>query len=195
MTVEELEERIKHMEEIVFPAILERTQKINEEYMRLENRTSKLALLYKGPYTVIRKNRGGSYELKDEQNELLPRNYTPSELKVVNMDESNIENEYYEVEDIRDHRGPIGHREFLVKWAGYGERANTWQKASDFTDPTIIEKYWDKQDELKKLEHERAEQIVNKASSNSKYNKSNRNSSPKVTDEEKQRRKIVKEKT
>ncbi|KAG1141046.1 hypothetical protein G6F37_008149 [Rhizopus arrhizus] len=106
MTVEELEERIKHMEEIVFPAILERIQKINEEYskrynnkniminipvsshvmVRLENRTSKLALLYKGPYTVIRKNRGGSYELKDEQNELLHRNYTPSELKVVNMD-------------------------------------------------------------------------------------------------------------
>ncbi|EIE87751.1 hypothetical protein RO3G_12462 [Rhizopus delemar RA 99-880] len=157
MTVEELEERVKHMEEIVFPAILERTQKINEEY---------------SPYTVVRKNRGGSYELKDEQNELLHRNYTPSELKVVNMDESNIENEYYEVEEIRDHRGPIGHREFLVKWAGYGERANTWQKASDFTDPTIIEKYWDKQDELKKLEHERAEHIVNKASSNSKYNES-----------------------
>ncbi|KAG1475710.1 hypothetical protein G6F54_014219 [Rhizopus delemar] len=93
------------------------------------------------------------------------------------MDESNIENEYYEVEDIRDHRGPIGHREFLVKWAGYGERANTWQKASDFTDPTIIEKYWDKQDELKKLEHERAEHIVNKAS--------NRNSAPKLSDEKK----------
>ncbi|EIE78870.1 hypothetical protein RO3G_03575 [Rhizopus delemar RA 99-880] len=170
MTVEELEERIKHMEEIVFPAILERTQKINEEY---------------SPYTVVRKNRGGSYELKDEQNELLHRNYTPSELKVVNMDESNIENEYYEVEDIRDHRGPIGHREFLVKWAGYGERANTWQKASDFTDPTIIEKYWDKQDELKKLEHERAEHIVNKASSNSKYNESNRNSAPKLSNEKK----------
>ncbi|EIE86011.1 hypothetical protein RO3G_10721 [Rhizopus delemar RA 99-880] len=75
------------------------------------------------------------------------------------MDESNIENEHYEVEDIRDHRGPIGHREFLVKWASYGERTNTWQKASDFTDPTIIEKYWDKQDELKKFEHELGEQI------------------------------------
>ncbi|KAG1277497.1 hypothetical protein G6F66_012279 [Rhizopus arrhizus] len=73
------------------------------------------------------------------------------------MDESNIENEYYEVEDIRDHRGPIGHREFLVKGVCYGERANTWQNASDFTDPTVIQKYWDKQDELKKLEHERAE--------------------------------------
>jgi hypothetical protein len=35
------------------------------------------------------------------------------------------------------------------------------------------------------LEHERAKQIVNKVSSNSKYNKSNRNSSPKVTDEKK----------
>ncbi|KAG1567932.1 hypothetical protein G6F47_013819 [Rhizopus delemar] len=107
------------------------------------------------------------------------RNYTPSELKIVHIDESNIEDEYYELEAIRDHRGPSGNREYLVKWAGYGERANTWQKAGDFTDPTIIQKYWDKQDELKKLEHERAEQLVNKASSNSKYNESNRSSTPK----------------
>ncbi|KAG1537844.1 hypothetical protein G6F49_012700 [Rhizopus delemar] len=113
------------------------------------------------------------------------RNYTPSELKIVHIDESNIEDEYYELEAIRDHRGPSGNREYLVKWAGYGERANTWQKAGDFTDPTIIQKYWDKQDELKKLEHERAEQLVNKASSNSKYNESNRSSTPKVSDEKK----------
>jgi hypothetical protein len=54
--------------------------------VRLKHRSSKLAPLYKGPYAVVSKNKGGSYELKDEQNELLHRNYTPSELKVVNMD-------------------------------------------------------------------------------------------------------------
>jgi hypothetical protein len=195
MTAKELEERIEHMENIVFPAILERTQKINEEYskryndknvlvdipvgahvmVRLRNRASKLAPLYEGPYTVVRKNKGGSYELKDEQNELLHRNYTPSELKIVNIDESNIEDEYYEVEDIRDHRGSSGNREYLVKWAGYGERANTWQKASDFTDPNIIQKYWDKQDALRRLEHERAEMSIIEASS---VNKKTRTSTP-----------------
>ena len=195
MTVKELEERIKHMENIVFPAIIERTRKINEEYskryndknvlvdipvgahvmVRLRNRASKLAPLYEGPYTVVRKNKGGSYELKDEQNELLHRNYTPSELKIVNIDESNIEDEYYEVEDIRDHRGSTGNREYLVKWAGYGERANTWQKASDFTDPNIIQKYWDKQDAFRRLEHERAEMLINDASS---VNRKTRTSTP-----------------
>ncbi|OAD80278.1 hypothetical protein PHYBLDRAFT_9972, partial [Phycomyces blakesleeanus NRRL 1555(-)] len=50
----------------------------------------------------------------------------------------------YEVEDIRDHRGTAGQREYLVKWAGYGERTNTWQKAEDFTDSTIVQKYWKK---------------------------------------------------
>lgn len=168
MTLEELEERVEYMEGIVFPAISERTKKINEEYskrynkkhvlidipvgshvmVRLKSRSSKLAPLYEGPYTVVRKNQGGSYELKDEQSDLLHRNYTPSELKIVNMDESHIEDEYYEVDDIRDHRGPPGNREYLVKWAGYGERANTWQKASDFTDPTFIQRYWNKFDAL-----------------------------------------------
>jgi hypothetical protein len=113
--------------------------------VRLQNRSSKLAPMFEGPYTVVRRNTGGSYELKDEQNELLSRNYVPSELKVVTLDESSIEEEYYEVEDIRDHRGEEGHREYLTKWKGYSEKDNTWQKASDFTDPTIIQRYWNKQ--------------------------------------------------
>jgi hypothetical protein len=180
MTVKELEERVEYMDKIVFPAIIQRTEKINEEYnkkfnqknvlvdipvgthvmVRLQNRSSKLAPMFEGPYTVVRRNTGGSYELKDEQNELLSRNYVPSELKVVTLDESSIEEEYYEVEDIRDHRGEEGHREYLTKWKGYSEKDNTWQKASDFTDPTIIQRYWNKQKELQRLEHGRAEQLL-----------------------------------
>lgn len=117
--------------------------------VRLPHRPNKLAPLYDGPYTVVRKNKGGSYELKDEQNELLHRNYVPSELKVVNIDETHIEDTYVEVEYIRDHRGGPGKREYLVKWKGYGERENSWQKADDFSDPTIIQKYWDKVEELR----------------------------------------------
>jgi hypothetical protein len=123
--------------------------------VRLDRRAGKLAPIYEGPYTVVRRNQGGSYELKDEQNQLLHRNYTPSELKIVNIDESSIENEYFEIEDIRDHRGPPGNREYLVKWLSYGERENTWQKADDFSDPTIIDKYWKKFDELKRREEVR----------------------------------------
>jgi hypothetical protein len=186
MTMRELEERVDYMDKIVFPAILERTQKINEEYnkkfnqksvlvdipvgthvmIRLQNRSSKLAPIYEGPYTVVRRNTGGSYELKDEQNELLSRNYVPSELKVVTLDESSIEEEYYEVEGIRDHRGEEGHREYLIKWKGYSEKENTWQKASDFTDPTIIQRYWNKQRELRRLEQTRVEQSIQNSEPN-----------------------------
>ncbi|KAG1580145.1 hypothetical protein G6F47_012695 [Rhizopus delemar] len=38
--------------------------------VRLPGRTSKLSPLYEGPYIVVRKTQGGSYVLKDEQNEL-----------------------------------------------------------------------------------------------------------------------------
>ncbi|KAG1575272.1 hypothetical protein G6F47_013465 [Rhizopus delemar] len=146
MSEEELMKRIEKMEKIVFPAIKERTQRIVEEYskrynkrkmlieiengthvmVKLPHRPNKLAPLYEGPYTVVRRTKGGSYVLKDEQNELLHRDYTPSELKVISIDESIIEDEYYTVEEIRDHRGSSGSREYLVKWAGYGDRANTW---------------------------------------------------------------------
>ncbi|KAG1440416.1 hypothetical protein G6F56_011937 [Rhizopus delemar] len=188
MTLEDLEKQIEYMEGIVFPAIAERTRKINEEYrkkydkkntlvdipigthvmVRLKSRPNKLAPLYEGPYTVVRRNKGGSYEVKDEQGELLHRNYTPSELKIVTIDESAIEEELFELEGIRDHRGSAGNREYLVKWVGYGERANTWQKAKDFSDPTIIQKYWRKVEDLRRLENERAEKLVKKSASSNK---------------------------
>lgn len=175
MSEEELMKKINEMEKIVFPAIKERTQRIIEEYskrynkkkmlieiengthvmVKLPHRPNKLAPLYEGPYTVVRRTKGGSYVLKDEQNELLHRDYTPSELKIVSIDESIIEDEYYTVEEIRDHRGPSGSREYLVKWAGYGDRANTWEPASNFSDPTFINQYWDKRKQLEERSSKR----------------------------------------
>ncbi|OAD76541.1 hypothetical protein PHYBLDRAFT_157933, partial [Phycomyces blakesleeanus NRRL 1555(-)] len=81
--------------------------------VRLQHRPNKLPPIYEGLYKVVRRNKGGSYELKVEQGELLHRNYTPSELKMATIDKSTIENELYEVEDIRDHRGAAGEREYL----------------------------------------------------------------------------------
>ncbi|GAA5797939.1 hypothetical protein HPULCUR_003337 [Helicostylum pulchrum] len=99
--------------------------------------------------------------LKNEMNEMLHRDYVPSELKVVTIDEKAIEDQIYEVKEVRDHRGTVSDREYLVCWVGYGERENSWLKADAFTDPETIRKYWVKINELKKLEEERKAKLVN----------------------------------
>ena len=174
MSIEELEERIEYMHNMVFPAINEREKKINElmrkrfddnhmlvdipvgshVMVKVRQRPSKLSPIYDGPYTVIRRNQGGSYELKDEMNEILHRNYVPSELKVVNVDEKSIEDEYFEIEAIRDHRGKASNREYLIKWKGYGERMCSWITADDVSDPHILQKYWKKHVQLQKQEED-----------------------------------------
>ena len=207
ISAEELLEKVEKMSEIVFPAIQERTRRIVEEYnkkfntknniitdipentsvmVKLPSRTSKLAPIYEGPFTVIRRTQGGSYILRDDHTqELLHRNYVPSELKIVSIDESAIEDEYYEVEDIRDHRGNEGNREYLVKWVGYGERSNTWQTADDFSDPTYINKYWNKQQELRRLEQSRIKEKINTSHKTSVKEKNKNNKREKAEENRK----------
>ncbi|KAK4509772.1 uncharacterized protein ATC70_007074 [Mucor velutinosus] len=180
MSVKELEERIDYMHKVVFPAINEREAKMNaimqkrfnDKHMlvdipvgahvmvKIRQRPSKLSPIYDGPYTVIRRNQGGSYELKDEMNEILHRNYVPSELKVVNIDEKAIDDEYFEIEAIRDHRGKAANREYLIKWKGYGERMCSWITAEDVSDPHILQRYWQKHVQLQKQEEGRIRERV-----------------------------------
>lgn len=84
------------------------------------------------------------------------------------IDESVIEEELFELEDIRDHRGLAGNREYLVKWVGYGKRANIWQKAKDFSDSAFIQKYWKTVEDLRCLDNERAEELVKRPASSNK---------------------------
>ena len=44
-----------------------------------DGRENKFAPLYAGPYVVARKTQADNYVLRDESNELLHREYTPSE--------------------------------------------------------------------------------------------------------------------
>jgi hypothetical protein len=176
VSVEELVKRAEHMADIVFPAITERTDKIIAEYNKKFDgkhylidipidtpvmikipggRPTALSPLYTGPYTVVRRTSAGTYVLKDESNELLHRDYVPSELKVVSMDESAIEEELFEVEEIRDHKDKDGQRLYLVKWVGYGERENDWLPAESFSSPITIKQYWDRVRRLEKIERER----------------------------------------
>ncbi|CEP07084.1 hypothetical protein, partial, partial [Parasitella parasitica] len=92
-----------------------------------------------------RRTMAGNYILKDETNELLHREYTPSELKLVNIDETAIEDEIFEVEEIRDHRTRAdGVIEYLVKWSGYEDRYNDYITEDLFSTPVPIQTYWAK---------------------------------------------------
>ena len=197
LTVEQLEKRVEYMNSIVFPALQERTKLLAAEYakqmdkrryilpeigfdapvmVRLpEGRQSKLAPLYAGPYFVVKRTQAGNYILKDETNELLHREYTPSELKIVNIDETAFEDEVFEVEDIRDHRyRKDGVVEYLVKWTGYSERANEYITADLFVTPIPIKKYWEKVQLNNEHTHNRQNSVINKNNT-----PSNRTLSPK----------------
>jgi len=195
MTLEELRKKAKIMNQVVFPAINQRTQRIIEEQakrfnkhhkithfkvgdwvmVRLPHRESKLEAAYDGPYQVVQKKRS-TYVLKDDMNELLHRDYVPSELKLVAIDESIIEQEVFEVDEIRAHRGPEHNREYLVKWKTFGETANSWETAASFNNPQTIRKYWAKIREYELLEKRRQAKENDTASSNSIHKRKRDNS-------------------
>ena len=39
------------------------------------------------------------------------------------------------------HRGLRGQREYLVKWEGYDDSANTWEPEENFEDISVIQEY------------------------------------------------------
>ena len=198
MTLSELRKKAEVMNQVVFPAINQRTQRIIDEQakrfnkhhkithfevgdwvmVRLPQRESKLEAAYDGPYQVVQKKRS-TYVLKDDMNELLHRDYVPSELKLVAIDESIIEQEVFEVDEIRAHRGPEHNREYLVKWKTFGETANSWETAASFNNPQTIRKYWTKIREYEQLEERRQAQKNGTASSHA-INKRKRGDSDNV---------------
>ncbi|KAG2215257.1 hypothetical protein INT45_012707 [Circinella minor] len=186
LSMEELKKRIHKMETVVFPAINERVKaildaqanKFNKKHMivdfpehshvmvRVVQKGSKLENEYEGPYEVVRKNRGGSYILKDEMGNLKPTNYPPNHLKLISQDEVIPCDELYEVKSIVAHKEiQPGIYEYKVRWVGYEEKDDTWQKAETFSQPTPIHDYW------KRLGTQPNKTINNKAEQSSKKRK------------------------
>ena len=99
LTVKEPQEKAACMSQIVFPAIKDRAIQLAVErstrfknnnmivnfkvgdwvMVRLPHRESKLDVAFEGPFQIVQK-KGSTYVLKDETNELLHRDYVPSEL-------------------------------------------------------------------------------------------------------------------
>ncbi|SAM00072.1 hypothetical protein, partial, partial [Absidia glauca] len=99
---------------------------------------------YKGPYTVVHKNKGGAYTSQHRDGELLPKNYPPSALKSVAKDILTDEEQRWEVESFVNHRGLPGKYEYQVRWKGYDEKDDTWEEANMFDDIDTIRIYWNK---------------------------------------------------
>ncbi|KAG2208001.1 hypothetical protein INT46_010367 [Mucor plumbeus] len=97
---------------------------------------------YEGPYTVIRKTKGGSYVLQNETGVLMSRDYAPKELKVVSKDNIEDDSETYEIEDILDHKGTGNNIEYKIRRKGYSHEHNSWLKPEMITHESTIQQYW-----------------------------------------------------
>ncbi|KAK4150401.1 hypothetical protein C8A00DRAFT_18056 [Chaetomidium leptoderma] len=65
--------------------------------------------------------------------------------RVASTTEETRVDEYFKVEDIRDWRQGEEGREYLVKWAGYGNKHNTWEPAAHFEEcPEVLEEFHQK---------------------------------------------------
>ncbi|CEP18537.1 hypothetical protein [Parasitella parasitica] len=137
MSYEELIKRIDHMNEIVFPAINDRTDKyisnLRDQFDKNKNVVKdyppgthvmvripilKVALTpsYEGPFTIIRKTKGGSYVLQNELGVLMDHDYARRELKVVSKDNIDDDSDTYEIEDILEHKGSGKNTEYKIRW-------------------------------------------------------------------------------
>ena len=162
MTEDALEERMKFLTNIIYPAISEKVQKANEELAKSINkdrlvanfpvgtmvmtvvppktRTGKGAARYEGPFKVARRTTGGSYELTDNNGVLLGRAYAPDQLKVVAVSEECEPS--YEVEKILGHKKVGGKNWYLIRWKNYGGESDSWNSEDDFDDIEVIREYW-----------------------------------------------------
>jgi hypothetical protein len=160
---DDLQKKIRHMTEIVYPAIYERvTHVTNKQKSKFDSkhklidipngskvmilitdRQNKLDPHYKGYYTTVRKTAAGTYVLRNEQGFLEPRNYPPSLLKVTSKNIITDDN-YFEVEAIIGHKHDNKKNNYLYrcKWLNYDESYNSWEPPSNFTDPKFITEYW-----------------------------------------------------
>ena len=92
-----------------------------------------------GPFTVLHRTTGGSYELTDRLGLKLPRAYAPEQLKVVSV--KPFEEPSYEVQEILEEVVEDGTTWFLCKWKGFDDSHNSYVELANFDEIDIINKF------------------------------------------------------
>ena len=111
-------------------------------YIKSMRMQSKMAPLYHGPYTIVKRTVEDTYQLKTIENVLLPKFFPLCQLKVVQP----LEDTIISMEKILDHkRTRRGQLEYLVQYSGKPIEDAQWIKEAHFTTTDIIEDYWHKQ--------------------------------------------------
>lgn len=109
-------------------------------------RGNKFEPTYIGPYTVLRRSRGGAYVLKDATGDLLDRHVPADKMKLIarrRRRRIDTDKPAFEVQKILEHRGSPGSYEYLVHWKGLDQPTDhTWEPAVSFLDHHVIESYW-----------------------------------------------------
>jgi transposase InsO family protein len=167
LSEKELLDRIEHLHQVVFPGIADGARKrqasmvsnFNSKLARIPfpngswvmamdpHPNNKLVPTYEGPFMVVRRTHGGSYVLQDTTGALRPRNYAPSQLKLVQRD--SVAEPSYEIESVIDHRFmDDGSVEYLVHWEGYSDDDDEWIPYENFDDVECISDYFRRRGEI-----------------------------------------------
>ena len=168
-TVEELIARNDEYYHTVVPAMRKITDEYNKEMKRYHDAKNNINAdklfvpgttvrvwnepkrLWEGPCRIVRKNRGGAYEVVySDTNETYHRNVAPSQMRLIAkagddlLEDGDHEANHFAVDRVVDHAqdAASGVYKYRVRWEGYSEYEDTWEFADAFETPKPIQLYW-----------------------------------------------------
>ena len=108
----------------------------------MEGLKGKLENRYRGRFWIVDRTKMGNYIIKNAKGEILKEQFALNKLKPINIDDSELSKESYEIEEIIDSRNNKGKLQFLVKWKNYSDEENEWIGEEMFDTVEIIDEYF-----------------------------------------------------